>query len=73
MRRLKGRPATRYYFVPQDGTLFLVSGSWGKERFNDLRKKTPNMTFKSVPICWVRPIRRLGSVTQEIELNLTIE
>lgn len=59
---------TRYYFVPQDGTLFRVQGAAMRESFDELRQKSPHLTFKCVPGRWVQHMRKLGTFTRELDL-----
>lgn len=59
---------TRYYFVPQDGTLFKISGNDRRESFDELRRKTTEFIFKCVVARDVRHLKATGRVVRELEL-----
>lgn len=60
---------TRWYYVTQDRTLFRVSGAAARQSFDDLRRASPQVTFKCVAGKWARHIQKLGAISRTIEIN----
>ena len=60
---------TRHYYVPQDRTLFIVTGCRMRETFNELRKKTRRVLFKPITTAWAEHLRNHGHCERVLEMK----